>query len=166
MKEYINKENGDEPRIQYIINETTKNYWCSEKKEWQYFTIVFHDYYVSLKSYTIQAGDWETNADYPQKWIVSGLDYDNWVNLSNIVDSGIRESLQSKTFYLNESRNVYKGFRLMMTDKSLAGSFHFCINNFDIFGKVIYKFNFTCIRRNFSHYILMITPLILYVKDK
>ena len=143
---------ANDRNINYILNENITSYWCSNNEKWQNFTITFNNFYVSLTSYTVQAGDWNGDANFPLEWTVSAEIDNEWINISNVVNSEITSTLVSKTFPTIPNANFYNKIAVIHTGLNTVGKNYFCIKNFDIFGKISRFSHFnqkTCIK--FSH---------------
>lgn len=126
--------------VSNILDNSTTNYWCGENIQWQYFTVSFVSFYFNLKSYVVQTGAWNIElSHYPKAWVVSGFDGKGWHNISTVEVSDMRKNMYAKEFK-TDSNSFYKEFRVTGTGLSYADEYFFCINNFDMFGKINYKY--------------------------
>ena len=159
-----NSSHNSNDFVSYILDNSTNKYWCSASIEWQYFTISFKTFYFNLKSYAVQTGSWNlATSEYPKEWVVSGFDGKEWHNISTVAVSDMHKNNYAKRFS-TDSNKYFKQFRVTGTGPSYGGHYYFCINNFDMFGKISYRYiRDICTSKTKSHLMVSLFLIIFQI---
>ena len=121
-----------------LFDRSNATHWCSKSEPWSFFEIDFIDFGVSLTNYTIKVGPWGETSNYPRQWTVSGFDGRSWLNISNIIESGMNVASKSKTFPSINMNVFFSSLRFTITGVSFHPMqyYHFCADEIEIFGYI------------------------------
>ena len=122
--------------IEGLFDRDSSKWWCSKNDPWSFIQLNFNFFGILLTNYTVKAGPWIPDSNYPKQWIVSGFDGEVWENISTVTESNVNVSNKVQTFQSEKTNVFFSSIRFTMTNRTYYSieQYHFCVDELELFG--------------------------------